>query len=178
MSRVARNRSTYPKKIDKKKTETKSEILKWTGRLIIAAVIVLLLFIFVIGSSAVSGHSMYPTYKDGQQVMYIKLGSNYESGEVAVIKMVDGTEYIKRVIGTPGDTIDIKDGKVYINGEAEDGDYINGETEPDTTVAEVSYPLTLGENEYFVLGDNRADSVDSRTFGTIVGLQFRGHVVG
>ena len=158
--------------------ETRRNILIWIGRLCIAAFIVFLIFFFVVGVANISGDSMYPTFKDGQQVLYTKLGDTYERGDVAVVKMVDGEEFIKRIIGLPGDTIDIKDGVVYINGEAEEGDYINGETEPDTTVADVQYPLELGEGEYFILGDNRAVSTDSRTFGRVVGLQLRGHIKG
>ena len=71
--------------------------------------------------------------------------------------------YVKRVIGIPGDEINIEQGNVYINGEKLNEEYIKGETYE----REVSFPLKVGEGEIFVLGDNREGSKDSRDFGTI-----------
>lgn len=82
--------------------------------------------------------------------------------------------YVKRIIGVPGDTIDIKDGFVYVNGEKLDETYVNGVTEEKNNL---SYPLTLEENTLFVLGDNREHSVDSRDFGPINYDQLDGKVI-
>lgn len=70
---------------------------------------------------------------------------------------------VKRVIGLPGDTIDIRDGKVYVNGEEQMEDYVTSETYPRS----IAVPLTVGPDELFVLGDNREVSQDSREFGCI-----------
>ncbi|NLO09463.1 MAG: signal peptidase I [Clostridiales bacterium] len=70
---------------------------------------------------------------------------------------------VKRVIGTPGDHIDILDGDVYLNGELLDEPYVKGITEEDG----YELPLTVGENQLFVMGDNREHSMDSRAFGLI-----------
>lgn len=71
--------------------------------------------------------------------------------------------YIKRVIGVPGDEINIEFGNVYVNGEKLNESYIKGETYS----RDIKFPLIVGENELFVLGDNREVSKDSRDFGTI-----------
>lgn len=73
------------------------------------------------------------------------------------------TRYIKRVIGIPGDEINIEYGNVCVNGEKLDEPYIKGETNS----RDIKFPLIVGENEIFVLGDNREVSLDSRNFGTI-----------
>ena len=88
----------------------------------------------------------------------------------------DGPNIIKRVIGLPGDTIEIKDGAVYRNGEFLQESYL-----PDQTVTEVRNPdyaaVALGPDEYFVMGDNRAVSLDSRSIGPIPANHMIGEVL-
>jgi len=171
------NPNTAEKKYREKYADRKLEVMKWCGLAMIAIIIVFVLFTFIFGISEVSGDSMWPTFKSGQRVLYLRTTKNYERGDVVVVKMPGGDEYIKRIAGVPGDTIDIKDGVVYVNGVAESGDYtINGETTVEATSTE--YPMTLGRNEYYVLGDNRPVSVDSRAFGSVVLGQLRGRVIG
>ena len=80
---------------------------------------------------------------------------------------------VKRVIATAGDEVDIRDGKVYINGKELMGPYVRGETYQ----REQSFPIKLKDGEFFVLGDNREVSKDSRTFGTIDRRQIEGKAV-
>ncbi len=81
---------------------------------------------------------------------------------------------IKRIIGVPGDTLDIRNRCVYINGEKLEEDYIKGHTFENS---DFSYPLTIPENKVFVLGDNRDNSLDSRGLGLIDYEQVKGKVV-
>lgn len=80
---------------------------------------------------------------------------------------------VKRVIGIPGDEVDIHEGKVFVNGREIEEEYVKGVT----FQREQPLPVKLGENEYFVLGDNREVSKDSRTFGTIKRSQIEGKAV-
>ena len=78
--------------------------------------------------------------------------------------------YIKRLVGLPGDTIEIRDGVTYLNGEALAESFIAHPTNRDYG------PITLGDDEYFVMGDNRANSNDCRAVGPLTKSQIVGHV--
>ena len=143
---------------------------------VVLLAVVFLLFQFIIGASRVSGYSMQPTYTDGDTVFFFRLCKDYSYGDIVSIKMVSGEQYIKRVIAVPGDIVDIRGGSVYINGVQENTLYANGVTE--SASDSVRFPYTVEEGRYFVMGDNREASVDSRTFGTVSVKQIMGRVLG
>lgn len=102
--------------------------------------------------------------KDEEKGNFIEESYSYIKGIVSLNNITDTRiRYVKRVIGIPGDEINIESGNVYLNGEKLNEYYIKGETYD----REISFPLTVGEGELFVLGDNREGSRDSRDFGTI-----------
>lgn len=142
--------------------------------LVSVAILVFMIAVFrlIIGVSRVSGHSMDTTLHDGQTVVYNRLVQFYDYGDIVYIRMASGEKYVKRVVGRPGDVIDIRDGKLYVNGNEEVGDYINGRTLPSQSL--VKYPLTLGDGQYFTVGDNRGVSVDSRAYGPVSRGQIKG----
>ncbi len=112
-----------------------------------------------------SGTSMEPTIKDGGKVLVFKK-REIKRGDIIVYKDED-SDTIKRVIGLPGDKIEItEEGEVKVNGEKIKEPYIEGKTPPE----EQTYPLTVPKGEYFVLGDNRNDSFDSR-FVSVSGIK-------
>lgn len=76
-------------------------------------------------------------------------------------------EYVKRVIGVPGDEVDIRDNQVFVNGEAVDEPYVDETIFTNTSGAILEFPYKVPENQYFVLGDNRENSFDSRYWGTV-----------
>lgn len=130
---------------------------------------------FVFGIARVSGDSMEPTLSDRDVVLYLRLGENWNCGDMVAIEMPSGESYIKRIVGLPGDTIDIHDGKLYRNSVEEAGEYPFGFTDQQTNA--ISYPCKVEPGRYFVLGDHREVSVDSRTFGTIAAKQIKGKVI-
>ena len=107
---------------------------------------------------------MYDTLENGDNLILEKLSYRFHEPErfdIVVFRYTHkkNTFYIKRVIGLPGETVQIVDSKIYINGEILEENY---GYEPIQDAKRASQPITLGEDEYFVLGDNRNNSKDSR----------------
>jgi len=152
------------------------EILKIV---IIALVIVVPIRYFLFQPFFVKGQSMEPTFENGDYLIIDEISyqfRNPQRGEVIVFKYPNDVSqrYIKRIIGLPGETIEIKEGKVIIYNQLgeqilEEAEYLNSSV---YTPGDVR--VTLGEEEYFVLGDNRAASLDSRRWGPL----FEDYILG
>ena len=140
-----------------------------------AIVVCIIVFRFVIGFSVVSGASMDPTLKDGDFVVYYRMVRNYKEGDVVSMRVPSGDFYIKRVMATGGSTVDIYDGKVFVDGTQVTDEHANGITEEETGA--VIYPYKVRDGNVFVLGDNREVSKDSRMFGEVNLRQIKGKVV-
>ena len=146
---------------------------------VVALVLAVLLYLFIMTPHEVVGNSMHPTYKNGEYLMANKITYKFtqpQRGDVVIFKYSDTQDFIKRVIGVPGDEVMIKDGSYYINGEKlEESNYL-----ADTVVTNGgSYihegqSITVPEDKYFVSGDNRPNSSDSREFGPISKDQIKG----
>jgi signal peptidase I len=151
------------------------EVLDWLKYILSAILVGLLLVIFVIQRNSVVGDSMVPTLLEHDQVLVEKVSKYFGGisyGDIVTIRTSDlpqheeGPNIIKRVIGLPGDLIEIHDGQVFRNGEALEEPYLPVDQE---TMARSSgnASVTLGNGEYFVMGDNRPVSLDSRSIGAI-----------
>lgn len=141
------------------------ELLGWLVYLIIIIGLTWLIVTFVGQRTSVSGRSMETTLENGDQLIVDKLSYHFREPkrfEIIVFpyRYEENVFYIKRIIGLPGETVQVKDGSVYIDGELLETD-IYGK-EPMLSGGIASDPITLGEDEYFVLGDNRNNSSDSR----------------
>lgn len=131
----------------------------------ITAVLCILSTTFISQRINVNGNSMNPALSDKDSLWLNKLIYHFQSPKRYDIVVIDtdlnsGELIIKRVIGLPGETVQIKKQLVYINGKRLRSDVYG--KEPIEDAGEACKPITLGENEYFVLGDNRNDSDDSR----------------
>lgn len=142
-------------------------------------VVVLLLllaavFVLVLGVTLVHDADMEPTYREGRPVLFLRLGG-VKRGDVAVLGVdVRGT-VLRRVVAVPGDTVELRDGTVFVNGLAERGNYSITRTDP--VPGGPGYPLILRADEYFVLGDRRETALDSRSFGLVTMRNILGRVL-
>ena len=151
-----------------------SIIWSWIWSFIVAFIIVGAVYIFLGRPFTVSGASMYPTLHNGDRMVLSKVGDIHRF-DVVILKAPDeNVEYIKRVIGMPGDTVEMKSGLLYINGKKVDQPFINTEALAKQTVFMDDFTLEsltgeskVPEGKYFVLGDNRGVSKDSRMIGFI-----------
>ena len=142
---------------------------------IIIAVILSSLFLF--SFATVSGDSMYPTLIEGQRLMMAKtiLIGDIERNDVIVVFEKGSGIIIKRVVGLPGEVINVSsDGNIYINGEKYESKFGGAYREDGTYVGK---DITLGDDEYYLLGDNRAVSYDSRMFGPVSKMQILGKIM-
>ncbi len=139
--------------------------------LVVAGIFVLILQA-VVQKFIVDGHSMDTTLSNGQQLMVNKIVYNLhepERGDIIVFhppNLVDSDDFIKRIIGLPGETIAIREGSVFIY--RDDGSFFELDEPYVTNHSTRSIPATtIPEGEYFVMGDNRPDSADSRNGWTL-----------
>jgi signal peptidase I len=152
---------------------------------VIALVIIIPIRYYVIQPFIVSGSSMEPTFENGQYLIVNELDyhiGNPQRGDVIVFKYPKNTSeyFIKRVIGLPGEKVLIQNGKVIIYNTANPNGFTLNESYLPAglyTEATTDQPITLGPDEYFVLGDNRPASSDSRFWGDVPSNDIVGKVV-
>lgn len=159
-------------------TKKRNELWEWTKALLIAVVLAAVIRYFLFAPIVVDGLSMMPTLHDQDRMIVNKL--SYEIGtpkrfDIIVFHAPEGKDYIKRVIGLPGDRIEYKNDTLYVNGKAYKEPYLD-EYKKQVVDGPLTDPFTLKEKigretvpkgELFVMGDNRRFSKDSRHIGTI-----------
>lgn len=141
-------------------------IVEITESLGVALIFALLIRHFIIMVSVVPTSSMVPTLKVGDRLFvnrFIYRFTDPERGDIVVFKsVVDDKDYVKRLVGLPGETVELRKGIVYINGKELSFPGVNVQYDYDT-----QDPLTIPPGHYYMLGDNRAFSADSRIWGFV-----------
>lgn len=155
--------------------DTRSEFWEWIKALFIALLIAFIIRVFFFTPAIVEGASMQPTLQDQNRMIVTKIGEP-KRFDVVVFHATEEKDYIKRVIGLPGDRIEYKDDTLYINGKPYDEPYLDNSKEE-----LIDGPLTnsftlretpvgsdvVPEGHLFVMGDNRRNSMDSRHIGAV-----------
>ena len=169
----------------------KKEIIEWIAAIAVALALIFLIGKFIAKPYTIKGDSMDPTLKDSQRVMVNIIGykiGGVKEGNVIVFHANKKDDYVKRVIGTPGDSVQYKNDTLYINGKKQKEPYLNynekrKQTEYITGTFKVkdlananSKTNVIPKDKYLVLGDNREVSKDSRSFGLIDKDQIVGKV--
>lgn len=161
------------------------EALDWLLHISVAVIIGLLIVTFVAQRTVVFKQSMEPTLHEGDNLLVEKISprlGKVNRGDIVVIKdaspefAMEGKELIKRVVAVENDRVELRDGKVYINGEELKEGYIMGDYTPPGENPEYN-SLTVPEGYVYVLGDNRTNSADSRTFGPVPASNIRGKAI-
>lgn len=153
-------------------------ILDFFKTLFLVALAAFLIRYFLVQPFIIEGNSMEPNFHDSEYLLTDKLSYRFTSpqrGEVIIFHPPEnpGVNYIKRVIGLPGETVEIKEGKVFVNGKLFNEPEIEAETQ---VTSQKELKLTVPFDTYFVLGDNRPHSRDSRELGTIPKINITGRV--
>lgn len=155
-------------------------------RKIIIGVLCCLMFILPLGCNrsngstqkmSFGGDSMAPTFKNGEKINVdtgAYISSQPQKGDVIAFKDESGVVMIKRVIGLPGEQLEIKDGKVYTNGKEITEDYLNKQN---NTESNGNSKWQIPDKNVFVMGDNRSGSKDSRVFGPVAYDRILGKVM-
>lgn len=139
----------------------KKEIIDWVKTVVFAVIVGLVLRMFVFQVVGVEQSSMFPTLTEGQNLFIYKLAYTFSEpkrGDIVIVKISETQNYVKRVIALPGETVEIKNSAVYINGERLEEDYlVDGLVYDDFTA------VCVPDDCIFVMGDNRLYSLDSRS---------------
>lgn len=143
------------------KKQVLREILEWVGVIVTALVFSLFINFCIIVNATVPTSSMESTIMSGDHVIGFRLSYAFaepKRGDIVIFKYPDDEKilYIKRVIGMPGDTVVVENGGVYVNDELLDEPYLSVVTEGEFG------PFVVPEDHYFMMGDNRNNSLDSR----------------
>ncbi len=168
----------YTEEYDEKKSSIVREILGFLLYVMIVVGITFFIITFIGQRTYVSGSSMENTLHHGDNLIVDKLTYRFSKPKrydiiVFPFRYQEKTYYIKRIIGLPGETIQIQDGVIWIDGEVLQESYGREVMKNAGLAADM---ITLGEDEYFVLGDNRNDSTDSRD--PSVGVIHKDEIIG
>jgi signal peptidase I len=165
ISRSERQQRERLERKKNKKGDRSSSAFDWVKAIVVALLLAVVIRGFVLEPTYVQGPSMLNTMKTGDKVIINKLIYRFVAparGDVIVFHSSEERDLIKRVIGLPGETIQVKNNHVYINGKMLAEPYLTFSKQTSTVPL-----IKIPDNQLFVMGDNRENSMDSRELGTI-----------
>ncbi|MFD1706149.1 signal peptidase I [Siminovitchia sediminis] len=169
------------------RNQAPKKIISWLPPIALALALVFVIRTFLFSPMVVDGASMEPTLHDHERIIVSKTVSwtgDVQRGDIVIIKGDETkTNYVKRVIGLPGDQITMEDDQLFINGEPTEEPYLRDHKkaaqQQGVKLTQDFGPLIVPENCYFVMGDNRFNSIDSRMqFGLSLGFIERDRIIG
>ncbi|WP_335870087.1 signal peptidase I [Bacillus sp. 2205SS5-2] len=160
------------------KEDLKREGKEWIKALGMGLILFVIIRLFLFDNYTVEGQSMMPTIKDGNKLIVNKIGysvGNIDRFDIVVFHANDEEDYVKRVIGLPGDSIMYQNDVLYVNGKAQEEPYLEqfkkqyvyDKLTGDFSLEDETSEAVVPEGKLFVLGDNRRGSTDSRHFGFV-----------
>lgn len=152
----------------------KEDLLFLVLKILIFIALLAVTFLFIFGICRISDNMMSPAFKDGDLAVYYRLQKEFQPSDTVVMEK-DGEVQVRRIIAAAGDEVNLAEEGLEINGYLQQESGIYTETLPYTEG--ISFPITLEENEYFVLGDNRSEAKDSRIYGVVKKEEIKGTVI-
>lgn len=157
-----------------KEISIKEDLLFLVLKILIFIALLAVTFLFIFGICRISDNMMSPAFKDGDLAVYYRLQKEFQPSDTVVMEK-DGEVQVRRIIAAAGDEVNLTEEGLEINGYLQQESGIYTETLPYTEG--ISFPITLEENEYFVLGDNRSEAKDSRIYGVVKKEEIKGTVI-
>jgi len=158
----------------KQETTLRQDIQHLLLKIMVIIVVLVLVFTFLFGVYRNRDASMHPAVKEGDLAFFYRLDKSYTAGDCVVVEY-EGKKQIRRVAAVAGDTVDITEDGLVINGEPQLEIFIYEET---NRYAEgIEFPVMVGEGEIFVLGDSRKNATDSRIYGCVSVKETLGKVI-
>lgn len=158
----------------RKETSIKDDLLFLILKILIFVALLAVTFLFIFGICRISDNMMSPAFKDGDLAVYYRLQKEFQPSDTVVLEK-DGETQIRRIVAKSGDSVEITAEGLKVNGYLQQEAGIYTETLPYTEG--ISFPIVLGKDEYFVLGDNRSGAKDSRIYGAVKKTEIKGAVI-
>lgn len=157
-----------------KETSIKDDLLFLGLKIFIFVALLAVTFFFIFGICRINDNMMNPSFKDGDLAVYYRLQKEFRPSDVVVLEK-NGKTQVRRIIAVAGDTVNLTEAGLEINGYLQQEKDIYTETLPYKDG--ITFPITVGQDEYFVLGDDRISAEDSRMYGIVKKQEIKGTVI-